>query len=64
MAEKAGFLTKEGGSYKSWKRRWCVLKNGNLIYSKSQKGEQLGTIPLVDVSSIEPSNARGKKKLF
>jgi len=64
MAEKAGFLTKEGGSYKSWKRRWCVLKTGNLIYSKSQKGEQLGTIPLVEATSIEVTNTKNKKCCF
>jgi len=64
MAEKSGFLTKEGGAYKSWKKRWCVLKNGTLIYSKSQKGEQLGTIPLSDVSKISVTNARNKKNCF
>ena len=36
MAQKAGFLTKEGGSIKTWKKRWCVLKNGTLSYSKNQ----------------------------
>ena len=36
MADKQGFLTKEGGSIKTWKKRWCVLKNGVLHYSKRQ----------------------------
>jgi len=36
MAQKAGFLTKEGGSIKTWKKRWCVLKNGALHYSKNK----------------------------
>jgi hypothetical protein len=34
---KEGFLTKEGGSFKSWKKRWFVLKDGALSYYK-QKG--------------------------
>jgi len=62
MAEKVGFLTKEGGSYRSWKRRWCVLKNGCLIYSKNQKGEQLGSIDLHTAGNIETTTARPNKK--
>ncbi|KAG2382779.1 hypothetical protein C9374_004746 [Naegleria lovaniensis] len=29
---KYGWLTKQGGSYKSWKERFCVLKGTNLYY--------------------------------
>jgi hypothetical protein len=36
-ADKEGFLTKQGGGYKSWKRRWFVLKGTNLYYFKSKK---------------------------
>lgn len=36
MADKAGFLTKEGGRWKSWKKRWFVLKNDLIYYSKKQ----------------------------
>ncbi len=36
MADKQGFLTKEGGSIKTWKKRWCVLKRGSIYYSKNQ----------------------------
>ncbi|EEB20222.1 conserved hypothetical protein [Pediculus humanus corporis] len=34
--EKAGYLTKLGGKLKTWRKRWFVLKNGVLIYWKSQ----------------------------
>ncbi|EGG23719.1 hypothetical protein DFA_05853 [Cavenderia fasciculata] len=35
MADKQGFLTKEGGSIKTWKKRWMVLKDGKIYYSKN-----------------------------
>ncbi|XP_035206715.1 uncharacterized protein CG43867-like isoform X2 [Stegodyphus dumicola] len=34
--EKSGYLTKLGGKFKTWRRRWFVLKNGALSYYKSQ----------------------------
>src|SRR5207237_159820 len=33
--EKSGFLTKLGGKFKTWRKRWFVLKNGSLTYWKS-----------------------------
>jgi hypothetical protein len=27
-----GFLIKEGGAIKTWKKRWCVLNEGILAY--------------------------------
>ncbi|KAH3761976.1 hypothetical protein Pelo_6199 [Pelomyxa schiedti] len=30
--DKAGFLTKQGGMVKSWKKRWFVLKGNTLYY--------------------------------
>ena len=30
----AGWLTKQGGSIKTWKRRWMVLKGTTLYYFK------------------------------
>lgn len=62
MAEKAGFLTKCGGSIKTWKRRWCVLKNGAVHYSKNQKSQDLGIIPLKQAGNIRVSDAWKKKK--
>jgi hypothetical protein len=32
MSIHEGFLTKEGGSIKTWKRRWCVIKDDNILY--------------------------------
>jgi len=32
--EREGYLTKEGGKYKSKHRRWFILKEGMLYYFK------------------------------
>eukprot|EP01103_Thecamoeba_quadrilineata_P002859 TRINITY_DN12718_c0_g1_i1.p1 TRINITY_DN12718_c0_g1~~TRINITY_DN12718_c0_g1_i1.p1 ORF type:complete len:445 (+),score=125.50 TRINITY_DN12718_c0_g1_i1:45-1379(+) len=48
----SGYLTKEGGSYKSWKKRWFVVKNGIIKYSKSDTSEILGYIDLRSVVAI------------
>ncbi|XP_022255009.1 uncharacterized protein CG43867-like [Limulus polyphemus] len=34
--EKSGYLTKLGGKFKTWRKRWFVLKNGVLSYYKTQ----------------------------
>jgi len=62
MASKSGFLTKEGGSIKTWKKRWCVLKNGALHYSKSAGSGDLGIITLDTAGEVRASQARKKKK--
>jgi len=35
--DKDGYLTKQGGSIKTWKRRYCILKGKNLYYYKTPK---------------------------
>ena len=46
---KQGWLTKMGGSVKSWKRRYFIFHNYNLDYYKdSTLKEHLGTIPIID----------------
>ncbi|KAH3760428.1 hypothetical protein Pelo_7756 [Pelomyxa schiedti] len=30
--DKDGYLHKEGGHFKSWKRRWCILRGATLYY--------------------------------
>ncbi|GAM28828.1 hypothetical protein SAMD00019534_120040 [Acytostelium subglobosum LB1] len=63
MADKQGFLTKEGGSIKTWRKRWCVLKNGSIYYSKNANSCELGTIHLKNVTNVVQSQ-RKKKNLF
>ncbi|XP_002735178.2 pleckstrin homology domain-containing family H member 2-like [Saccoglossus kowalevskii] len=49
ILEKSGYLTKLGGKVKSWKKRWFVLHNGQLVYYKSKNdvsNKPLGQVPL------------------
>jgi RAC serine/threonine-protein kinase len=61
---KQGFLTKEGGSVKSWKKRWCVLKQGTLHYAKSQTTTDLGMITLDKAFDIKAIDYKKKKNVF
>ncbi|PRP85630.1 hypothetical protein PROFUN_06419 [Planoprotostelium fungivorum] len=62
MADKSGFLTKQGGTIKTWKERWCVLKNNKIYYSKSQDKE--GEKGHIDLEGLKPADVRisDKKK--
>lgn len=54
MSEKTGVLTKEGGSIKTWKKRYFVLKNGEFAYYKDKKDkEPTGTISLSTATAIQ-----------
>ncbi len=35
QTERAGWLTKQGGKRKTWKKRWFILKEASLFYYKS-----------------------------
>jgi RAC serine/threonine-protein kinase len=66
MADKTGYLTKEGGRFKTWKKRWCVLKNNRIYYSKKQNSGELGIINLDDVADegVVVSKRKTKKNLL
>ena len=34
VQSKAGWLTKQGGRMKNWRRRWFVIKDTQLLYFK------------------------------
>jgi hypothetical protein len=42
--DKDGYLMKQGGNIKTWKKRWCVLKDGSIFYFKTPK-VQTSTAP-------------------
>ena len=44
---KAGFLSKEGGMTRGWKKRWFVLTScGNLKYYENERKAPIDTLPL------------------
>lgn len=64
-ADKDGFLTKQGGSIKTWRRRWFVLKNKKLVYFKSkQDNEATGIIELEADSFVRDERDKDKKRRF
>jgi len=46
--KKEGYITKQGGKVKSWKRRHLVLQDGKLRYSKAPGTKILGEIKVGD----------------
>jgi len=60
---KKGFLIKCGAKVHSWNKRWMVLQNGEMTYSKEEDGRLLGTIP-VNGSKIIQVDVDNRKYLF
>eukprot|EP00727_Mastigamoeba_balamuthi_P007150 m51a1_g3055 hypothetical protein (837) ;mRNA; f:967981-971134 len=61
-AEKKGWLTKQGGRVKTWKRRWFVLADNCLYYFRMQQdAEPCGLIPL---EGVEVASDRTNKHCF
>jgi len=59
-----GWVTKEGGSYKSWKKRFMVIEGTDLAYYKKEnKKEKCGFIPLIG-SKVEAIQYKQKKTLL
>eukprot|EP01120_Amphizonella_sp_Union-15-10_P006940 TRINITY_DN2299_c0_g1_i1.p1 TRINITY_DN2299_c0_g1~~TRINITY_DN2299_c0_g1_i1.p1 ORF type:complete len:448 (+),score=95.83 TRINITY_DN2299_c0_g1_i1:106-1449(+) len=52
--EREGFLTKQGGSWRNWKKRWMVLKGPCIYYFKTKKDKDLtGSITLTKDSVVK-----------
>lgn len=61
--DKDGWLTKQGGSIKTWKKRWFVLKGQQVYYFKSNKDNVVtGVIDLEPDSFVKEEPAAKKKK--
>lgn len=61
---KEGWLCKEGGHIKSWKKRWCILRENKLSYYTDTDAKELkGSIALSlsTVKNVLDSEHRGKK---
>lgn len=54
-----GYLTKEGGKHKSWRKRWFILTDNCLYYFKNPSDkEPLGIIPLENLEIRECTDTR------
>lgn len=65
--DKDGYLTKQGGSIKTWKRRYFILKGRTLYYYKTPKDQTItGKIDLEPSSLVkeEPAKKKGQPNLF
>jgi len=61
--DKDGFLTKQGGAIKTWKKRWFVLKGSKLWYFKSRTDlSAKGFIELEATTLDRDESANNKKK--
>lgn len=61
--DKDGYLTKQGGAIKTWKRRWFVLKGNKLWYFKTKTDTVAkGFIELEATTLIRDESATSKKK--
>eukprot|EP00027_Filamoeba_sp_ATCC50430_P013102 CAMPEP_0168573782 /NCGR_PEP_ID=MMETSP0413-20121227/18721_1 /TAXON_ID=136452 /ORGANISM="Filamoeba nolandi, Strain NC-AS-23-1" /LENGTH=831 /DNA_ID=CAMNT_0008607061 /DNA_START=125 /DNA_END=2619 /DNA_ORIENTATION=+ len=61
--DRTGYLNKEGGKIKSWKKRYFVMKgaSGKILYAKKQNSGELGVIDLEGISA-EKVRALGEYK--
>jgi hypothetical protein len=66
VPEHEGWMTKQGGSVKSWKRRWFILKGNTLYYFKASRPEteMQGSIELTPTSFVKPQPKHGKQQAF
>jgi cytohesin len=62
---KEGWLWKQGGRYKSWKRRWFILNDNCLYYFQfTTDKEPKGIIPLENIQVREVTTDRSKPNCF
>jgi len=62
-----GWLTKEGGTIKSWKKRWCVYADDEITYytaTPSKNGKKKGRIPLAIMEKVQKLDYKKKKNCF
>ena len=62
---KSGFLTKQGGGFKSWKKRWCVLDEEGVSYYKGKDATEANFCGKIElVSGVEVGEHAEKTKTF
>ncbi|KAJ3446323.1 cytohesin 4a-related [Anaeramoeba flamelloides] len=62
--EKTGWLVKQGGRVKTWKKRWFLLSYNRIYYFKQEKDiDPCGIIPLEEVE-VKKIQSKSKKRKF
>jgi hypothetical protein len=64
LQERSGYLTKEGGKTKSWKKRWFTLVNSCLYYFETDSAKTpKGIVPLEGfaVNALGTKDVKGGK---
>jgi len=57
-------LHKEGGSVKTWKKRWFILDGDSVTYYNKPGGDKKGSISLKDVGAVRAEDYKDKKFCF
>ena len=57
---KEGFLTKQGGKVKNWKKRWCAIRDKFFYYFKSREDNE--PTGVVELESIQVQDAKTNRK--
>jgi serine/threonine protein kinase len=63
MATKEGWLQKQAGMLKSWKKRWWAVQGNRLVYYEKPGKKESGFIDLMQVSSVE-MGSEGKRAIL
>lgn len=65
LASKSGFLTKQGGSIKSWKTRWFVLVRNEFSYYIDRSSEKpIRTLDIEECVKLDFCDIPGKENCF
>ncbi|KAJ5078432.1 non-specific serine/threonine protein kinase [Anaeramoeba ignava] len=60
---KSGFLTKQGGRWKTWHKRYFVFQDKAILYFKKQKSRSpIGVLPITKSAKVSIANVKTKKK--
>ena len=63
---KEGWLTKQGGMIKSWKKRWFMIDGSLVRYFKKERSEEKGSFNLaaaVEISAASPKECKKQPSL-
>jgi len=60
-ADKEGWMTKQGGSIKTWKKRWFVLKGNKLYYFKGKTDDDAKGLIDLEADTLVRNESDNKK---